>query len=139
MLKRRPLKISAPAILAAFSIYVWVYVILSLRGQYVPAAWGLGWVKWYNWAPRGFVSGPEGIQQNRTIETLFLPLWSFDMRFIHTSAKAGCGRYPVNTTLDDQLRGWLEKYKENQSPQGPEPSHSTEKTNRTSAAPVSGR
>jgi hypothetical protein len=90
-----------PGLLA---IYVGAYLVLSLQGQYVPVGWGLAWVKDYDWAPRGFASGPFGTDQNRLAQMIFTPLWTIDKRFIHTSEKAESGRYPINTALDDHLR-----------------------------------
>jgi hypothetical protein len=94
----------------ALVLYVGSYVVLSLGGQYVPSGWGLGWVKWYAWAPRGFVSGPEGIDQNRFPQAFYYPLRILDVRFVHTSRKAYDGNHPVNTVLDDKLRARLKEY-----------------------------
>jgi hypothetical protein len=94
-----------PGLLA---IYAGSYLVLSLQGQYVPAGWGLAWVKDYHWAPRGFVSGSYGTDQNRTPQVIFMPLWVIDKRFLHTSEKAMSGRYPVNKRLDDQLQRGVE-------------------------------
>ena len=89
--------------------YTGSYMALSRQGEYVPACWGLGWVKWYVWAPRGFVSGPWGIKQNRLWQTIFLPLWVIDRHVIHTDDKADRGKYPINTRLDQVLHQQLEQ------------------------------
>jgi len=88
---------------------------MSSRGQYVPDTWGLGWVKWYVWAPRGFVAGEAGIEQRRALQTVFLPLWWVDTRFVHTSNKAYGEDYPVNRVFDEQLREQYEDWKQNKS------------------------
>lgn len=99
--KRNVWVLLLPGLLA---MYVGSYLVLSLQGQYVPAGWGLAWVKHYQWAPRGFVSGTYGTDQNRLPQLVFMPLWLIDKRLVHTSENAMSGRYPINTKLDDQLR-----------------------------------
>ena len=85
-------------------LYIGSYATLSSQGQYVPGAWGLGWVKLYIWAPRGFVSGSMGTDQNSLLQSIFLPLWWIDMRIVHTSDEAHDAKHPINTTLDDELQ-----------------------------------
>jgi hypothetical protein len=97
-------KILTITIVALLALYVVSYMWLSSKGEYVPSSWGLAWVKGYVWAPRGFVSGPMGLQWNRQLQTFFLPLWWADVRFIHTWSKAGLREYPINTALDDRLQ-----------------------------------
>jgi len=104
------------AVLAGFLlVYVGMYAHLSSAGQFVPGSWGLGWVKHYVWAPRGFVAGPAGTEQRRLLQAVFLPLWWVDMRFIHPSEKAYGEDYPINTVLDDELSKQLEEWKQNQA------------------------
>jgi len=85
-------------------LYICSYVTLSSRGCYVPAGWGLSWVKWYNWAPQGFASGPAGIEYNRALMLFYLPLWLMGTKFVHTQEKADNGQYPINRVLDAELR-----------------------------------
>ena len=106
-------RITAIVISAAFVLYLGSYTVLSVKGQYVPFAWGIAWVKWYGWAPCGFVSGPEGIKQRRVLQFLYCPLWLIDCRLIHTSDKALDGKYPINTKLDTELQEWEKWYKQN--------------------------
>jgi hypothetical protein len=74
-------------------IYVGTYGILSLGGRYEPAAWGLAGVKWYAWAPRGFV---RDYHWNRALMWTFLPLYYLDTRFWHTEDAMDSGDYPIN-------------------------------------------
>lgn len=99
--KRNVWALILPSLVA---IYVGSYLVLSSQGKYVPTGWGLAWVKNYGWAPRGFVSGTYGTDQNRLPQLIFMPLWLIDMRFVHTSENAMSGRFPINTLLDDQLQ-----------------------------------
>jgi len=109
LLMKMKKRILLTCITAFLLLYVGSYALLSSQGQYVPGAWGLGWVKWYIWAPHGFVSGPMGTEHNRTLQGMFLPLWWIDMQCIHTSDQLPDERYPINTKLDDELRKGLKE------------------------------
>jgi len=113
LLKEMKCKITITAVVAILMLYVGSYAVLSSQGQYVPGGWGLGWVKWYIWAPRGFTSGPMDVEQDRFLQTIFLPLWFVDMRLIHTSDKAHDDKYPINTKLDDELQKGLKEMEQN--------------------------
>jgi hypothetical protein len=85
-------------------VYVGSYIILSSRGRYVPGAWGLSTVKWYEWAPEGYVSGQEGTRRNLAFQLFFLLAWIVDNKFIHTFEKARSGQYPINSLLEHELQ-----------------------------------
>ncbi len=114
-MKRKTIILTVGALLG---LYVGSYAVLSSHGQYVPGGWGLGWVKWYVWAPYGFVSGPAGTGQRRFIQTVYLPLWQVDWRLIHTSDRAGEGKLPINTMLDDALQKRLRQREQNTAAHG---------------------
>lgn len=97
----------------SFAGYIGSYTVLSSQGQYVPCVWGIGRVKHYIWAPRGFVSGPEGVTSHRGIQYAYLPLWWIDMKLVHTHDKAEGGKFPINKTLDDNLRKQLDELEQN--------------------------
>ena len=92
-------------------LYIGSYAVLSSQGQYVPRAWGLAWVKWYVWAPRGFVSGPMGTGQNRVLQILYLPLWGIDMQLLHKSDQLPDKKYPINTTMEQAFEKGREQNK----------------------------
>ena len=100
-MKRCKLKLSFLLILLVLLVtYIGSYIILSKRGCYEPAAIGLGGVKAYGWAPRGFV---DGYIWNRWPMIVYLPLWSLDMRFWHTDKKVWSGEYPVNEVKREEI------------------------------------
>ena len=99
------------AMITALLAYIGSYLILSVQGHYVPCTWGAGFVKSYWWAPRGFVSGPAGIQQRFVLVIGFLPLWVIDYKLVHN--KPFTDMHSVNMTLDDELRKWAERWKQN--------------------------
>jgi hypothetical protein len=110
-------KIILASVASFLVLYVGSYALLSYQGQYVPGAWGLGWVKWYIWAPRGFASGPMGTEHNRSMQVVFLPLWWIDMQLVHKSDQVPHERYPINTKLDDELQKRLKQLEQNKSMQ----------------------
>jgi hypothetical protein len=71
-----------------------MYSILSICGRYEPAAWGLNGVKWYNWAPYGFVG--DKYKWKKYMIIVFLPLWTIDRFYIHSIDDAYSGKYPIN-------------------------------------------
>jgi hypothetical protein len=131
MYKSRNLSIGI--LLTLFS-YICSYIILSSGGQYVPGSWGLGWVKHYIWAPRGFVRGPEGLENRRLLQILYFPLWWADYRLVHTSSKAGNAKYPINTLLDTRLKQWMDRYEQNKTVQQTGTSRLAIETNSTTPA-----
>jgi hypothetical protein len=86
-----------------FFVYVSSYLFLSIQGSYVPAAWGLGSVKFYGWSPKYFTCGPMQTEWRKPILYTFLPLYIVDVRLWHTYDRAIDGKYPINTVLDDEL------------------------------------
>jgi hypothetical protein len=74
-------------------IYIGVYALLSLNGRYEPAVVGLDHVKWYGWAPQGFV---QESQWNRSLMWIFLPLYYLDTHFWHKGEHSDSGKYPIN-------------------------------------------
>ncbi len=89
---------------SALVVYFGSYIMLSSRGCYVPGSVGLGFVKWYNWAPQGFAFGPAATKQNRPLKLFYFPLWIMDLKFVHTAERAYTGQYPINTLLDAELQ-----------------------------------
>ena len=81
------------ALVLLLLIYVGSYLMLSISGRFEPEAIGLNGVKWYAWAPRGFV---HDYRWRKSLRTVFIPLWIADTHLWHTSDKAGGGRYPVD-------------------------------------------
>ena len=73
--------------------YTAVYVGLSANGRYEPAAWGLAGVKWYAWAPAGFV---RDYAWDGRMMIAFAPLYYLDQEFWHTERESESGRYPIN-------------------------------------------
>ena len=121
------------AMIMALLAYIGSYMILSVQGQYVPKAWGLYWVKFYWWAPRGFVSGPAGIEARPAFYYFFFPLWVFDIRLVHTYDKVNDGIHPINTTLNDALQKQTKQWKQTHAS---EPARTDNKDHDT-AAPAS--
>jgi hypothetical protein len=78
-------------LLVLIATYVGVYIGLSANGQYIPTVFGLNGVKWYDWAPRGFVK--DG-QWNGRVMVVFLPLWKLDRRSWHTPQTEPNDKYP---------------------------------------------
>lgn len=70
----------AVTLFAIGSAYVGSYVSISTRGRYEPIVIGLGGVKWYDWAPEGFV---EEYEWNTSKARFYYPLWQMDRRFWH--------------------------------------------------------
>jgi hypothetical protein len=87
-------------LIAVFAVYSISYLILSLQGRYEPQAIGLNGVKWYGWAPRGFVTD---FRWNSSIGAFYLPLYSLDTSLWHTSDRAYSDRYPVNKVSASEI------------------------------------
>ncbi len=96
----RSVKVFGIPLLILLLIYIGNYVSLSSGGCYEPAAIGLGGVKAYGWAPRGFV---DGYVWKRWPMTIYLPLWGLDMRFWHRQDKVWSGQYPINEVKREDI------------------------------------
>ena len=74
------------ALLSIAFAYVGSYVRRSSVGMYKPAVWGADGVKWYDWAPDGFVNG---YHWNAATWRFYCPLWRMDRRFWHQPLHGG--------------------------------------------------
>jgi hypothetical protein len=83
--------VAATLIVIVFA-YVGSYFWRSTRGRYEPAAIGLNGVKWYRWAPRGFVTD---LRWNHNLIYGYYPLFFLDTRLWHTD-DARDRRYPIH-------------------------------------------
>ncbi len=97
------------ALSAVVGAYILSYLALSLQGRYEPSAIGLNGVKWYRWAPRGFVTD---FRWNSSMGAAFLPLHFLDTKLWHTSGRAHSERYPVNEVSASEIarvyRAWMQ-------------------------------
>lgn len=95
------------ALITVVGGYILSYLVLSLQGRYEPSAIGLNGVKWYQWAPSGFVTD---FRWNRSMSTGFLPLHFLDTKLWHTADSAYSKRYPVNEVSASEIgrvyRAW---------------------------------
>ena len=87
-------------IMTAACAYAGSYLVLSLLGRYEPAVIGSAGVKWYKWAPRGFVTD---FKDNRTLTYFYFPLLLLDVHCWHTHDRARSGWYPVNEVTADEI------------------------------------
>ena len=96
-------------LLASLAIYIGSYLALSVQGSFEPAVIGLGGVKRFMWAPRGFVTH---FRWNSTMRAAYMPLYLLDTRLWHTSDDAYSDRYPVNSVpaseIDKVYAAWSE-------------------------------
>ena len=96
-------------LLCLLLLYTGSYGLLSLGGRYEPAVIGLNGVKWYDWAPRGFVTD---YNWNEGINRFYLPLWALDRRLWHSYEEADSGKYPINEVPPEDIgkvyRAWME-------------------------------
>jgi len=81
-------------------LYVGSYALLSSCGRYEPACIGLNGVKWYEWAPSGFV---ENFRWSPNLLRVYLPLYWLDSRFWHSSDRAEDGVFPINEVSDEDV------------------------------------
>lgn len=102
LMKCRALKkFLVPATLAlGLFAYIGSYLWRSTQGRYEPAAVGLNGVKWYRWAPSGFVTD---FRWNQTLMLVYYPLFFLDTRFWHSREDAYHGRYPINEVQDEDI------------------------------------
>jgi hypothetical protein len=87
-------------ILLLIVVYVGSYLSRSVRGRYEPGGIGLGGVKWYEWAPEGFVTD---FRWNHRLMLVYYPLYVLDTRYWHTIDKADAGTYPVNEVPPEDI------------------------------------
>jgi hypothetical protein len=83
----------------AVGLYVITYLTLSIAGRYEPGSLGASGVKWYYWAPKGFVTGNGDVRSLRWRQGMLLtfgPLFWLDTRTWHTQDKVHGGRYRIN-------------------------------------------
>ena len=93
-MKRKRLWLSVLAGLAGLLfVYTGSYVALSACGCYKPAGIGLGGVKWYAWAPNGFV---DGYKWKRWPVLMYAPLIYFDGWLWHPPGNPPAGNYPID-------------------------------------------
>jgi len=100
---RRRLK----SIVARVTFGVWLmvtaaYVYRSVQGRYEPAFIGLSGVKWYDWAPRGFV---QEYRWNHRLIRWYSIYFELDNVYWHPRGKIGDIRddLPVNEVPRDQI------------------------------------
>jgi len=74
-------------------------VARSSRGRYEPAVIGLGGVKWYDWAPQGFVT--DFRWNNDLVRFYYYPLWRLDRRFWHKPIHGPGVNYPINYPVNE--------------------------------------
>ncbi len=96
---RRIVKLAGIILLVSLVLYVGSYLHLSAAGRYEPQAIGLNGVKWYAWAPRGFVTN---YRWNR-IGIAYLPLYVLDTKMWHPADKAHSGQYPINEVKQEDI------------------------------------
>jgi len=96
------------ALLIVLGFYVGSYVRRSSRGGYEPAVIGLNGVKWYDWAPEGFVTD---YRWNASMKRIYWPLWYLDRRIWHTPDMADSGEYPVNEVAPKDIGKVYEAWK----------------------------
>jgi|GEM_PF-1835086 len=98
LFKRPLLTLSSCAVAAYVATYLW----LSLHGRYEANVIGSGGVKWYMWAPKGFVTD---FRWNKTLKRVFSPLLFLDTKLWHTWEKAedDDSSYPVNEVSAEDI------------------------------------
>jgi hypothetical protein len=87
-------RLSIVALLGGLFAYFGSYVLRSSQGRFEPAVIGLGGVKWYDWAPQGFVTD---FRWDTRIVRVYYPVWQLDRRLWHPPVH-GSDRslYPIN-------------------------------------------
>ena len=74
-------------------VYSGVYVSLSFNGRYEASVVGLNGVKWYSWAPLGYV---QDYKWNQSLLLTFVPLYYLDTQFWHPNTSSYSGPHPIN-------------------------------------------
>ena len=103
--QRREARLSpriAAAIVGAllFGVYAGAYVVRSLDGRFEPAHIGLNGVKWYQWAPAGFVTD---FKWNHAQLKFYYPLYLLDIRFWHNEDAEFVSKYPFNEVKPEEI------------------------------------
>ncbi len=93
--------------LLLLGVYVGAYVVRSREGRFEPEAIGLSGVKWYRWAPAGFVTN---FKWDHSQIKFYYPLYLIDIRIWHNPEDAGSSKYPINEVkaedIDKVYRAW---------------------------------
>lgn len=92
--------LAGTAIVLLIAAYVGCYLARSVRGRYEPAGIGLAGVKWYEWAPEGFVTE---FRWNHRIMLVYYPLYVLDTRYWHTVDRADARTYPINEVPPEDI------------------------------------
>jgi hypothetical protein len=115
-------------IIGVIALYPLSYGVLSSQGEYVPGWYGAGWVKRFQWAPLGFVSGEDAMDYSRVnifVNYFYYPLLTLDRKYLHVHDKARSGEYPVNMVLDRALNEsygeWFKGEQKSREESGSEP------------------
>lgn len=95
LIKKKRVKYTLAAVA---NVYVCSYLVLSLMGRYEPEAIGTNGVKWYAWAPKGFV---HEFRWNMPMYFAYYPLYVLDRKLWHTRNRTG--RYPVNEVPVEEI------------------------------------
>lgn len=96
------------ALRVSLLVYISSYLALSLQGRYEPELIGVGVVKQFGWAPRGFVTD---FRWNYTLIAIYFPLYLLDTRLWHTTEAASSDRYPVNDVTAAEIGRVYEAWK----------------------------
>jgi hypothetical protein len=97
---RRIVLIPILVLVSLLLLYVGSYVALSANGCYEPEGIGLNGVKWYAWAPRGFV---DHYVWRQSLRIAYFPLSYLDVRFWHTYDRARTGEYPIDEVRPEDI------------------------------------
>ena len=71
----------AKLVVLVFSLYLGVYLLLSLSGAYMPATYGLNGIKDWAWTPRYFAEKTGRLRP--AVFIVFFPLYWMDHRYWH--------------------------------------------------------
>jgi hypothetical protein len=91
------------AVLMLLLLYVGSYAALSVGGRYEPAGIGLNGVKFYAWAPRGFV---KDYVWNHPLQCVYFPLYVLDIDFWHPIVpryEEEHSKYPINKVKSEDI------------------------------------
>jgi hypothetical protein len=93
-MKRKKLWLSVLVGLSVLlAIYAGSYIALSAGGRYEPASIGLAGVRWYAWAPHGFV---DAYRWKYWPLLIYAPLAYFDAWLWHPPGNPPPRNYPIN-------------------------------------------
>ena len=76
--KLKPADTICMAVVVLLIVYLSVYAVLSLKGEYGICGKGLGGYRLYRWQPYGFKHGRQTY-----LLYVFLPVYYFDAKVIH--------------------------------------------------------